>query len=159
MTKVLTTLIGSIFVLSACIPVYAPDSSDNVLTNANNSGKIINEEDIHSFEDCIAAGNPAMESHPRQCNTKGGQHFVEDIEVDDKEERTYDQNNPPAKDLPEVGDEVVCTLQYDPVCGQVQVQCIKAPCPPLWTNFSNDCFAKGSDAKNIQRGTCESLGL
>ena len=34
---------------------------------------------INSFEQCIAAGNPAMESHPRQCRTVDGNHFVEQI--------------------------------------------------------------------------------
>jgi hypothetical protein len=33
---------------------------------------------ISSFEDCVAAGNPVMESYPRQC-AAGGQTFVEDI--------------------------------------------------------------------------------
>ena len=35
---------------------------------------------INSFEQCIAAGNPAMESHPRQCRTVDGNHFVEQID-------------------------------------------------------------------------------
>lgn len=34
---------------------------------------------INSFEDCIAAGNPIMESYPRQCSTQEGKHFVEEI--------------------------------------------------------------------------------
>jgi hypothetical protein len=34
---------------------------------------------ITNFEECIAAGNPAMESYPRQCNTSDGKHFVENI--------------------------------------------------------------------------------
>ena len=34
---------------------------------------------INSFEQCIAAGNPAMESHPRQCRTVDGNHFVEQV--------------------------------------------------------------------------------
>ncbi len=34
---------------------------------------------INSFEECIAAGNPAMESYPRQCRTADGKHFVEII--------------------------------------------------------------------------------
>ncbi|MBN2203195.1 MAG: hypothetical protein JW700_03345 [Candidatus Aenigmarchaeota archaeon] len=35
------------------------------------------ESEIDSFEDCIAAGYPALESYPRQCNTPDGKHFVE----------------------------------------------------------------------------------
>ena len=34
---------------------------------------------IDSFEDCVSAGNPVMESHPRQCKTIDGKHFVEEI--------------------------------------------------------------------------------
>ena len=34
---------------------------------------------INSFEDCVSAGNPIMESYPRQCRTENGKHFVEEI--------------------------------------------------------------------------------
>ena len=34
---------------------------------------------IASFEDCVAAGNPVMESYPRQCRTPDGKNFVENI--------------------------------------------------------------------------------
>ena len=38
--------------------------------------------EINNFEQCLAAGNPAMESHPRQCRTVNGEHFVEEIDKD-----------------------------------------------------------------------------
>jgi len=34
---------------------------------------------INSFEECVAAGNPVMESYPRQCRTQDGKHFVESL--------------------------------------------------------------------------------
>jgi hypothetical protein len=34
---------------------------------------------INSFEECVAQGNPVMESYPRQCRTPDGKTFVEDI--------------------------------------------------------------------------------
>lgn len=34
-----------------------------------------------NFEQCAAAGNLVMESHPRQCRTQDGRHFVEDVAV------------------------------------------------------------------------------
>jgi hypothetical protein len=34
--------------------------------------------EISSFEECAAAGNPVMESYPRQCRA-GGKTFVEDV--------------------------------------------------------------------------------
>lgn len=35
---------------------------------------------ITNFEECIAAGNPAMESYPRQCRSDDGQTFTEEID-------------------------------------------------------------------------------
>jgi len=43
---------------------------------------------ITNFEQCIAAGNPAMESYPRQCRTPDGKHFVESIPEHKKCEMT-----------------------------------------------------------------------
>lgn len=37
------------------------------------------EERIETFEACVAAGNPVMESYPRQCRTASGRLFVEPI--------------------------------------------------------------------------------
>ncbi|MDP2629110.1 MAG: hypothetical protein Q8P45_00190 [Candidatus Harrisonbacteria bacterium] len=39
----------------------------------------IKTAEINSFEDCVAAGNPVMESYPRQCRDKEGNLFVEVI--------------------------------------------------------------------------------
>lgn len=36
-------------------------------------------QEIKSFDDCLQAGYPALESWPRQCRTDDGQSFVEDI--------------------------------------------------------------------------------
>ena len=35
-------------------------------------------QSIDSFDDCVNAGNPVMESYPRQCRANG-QLFVEEI--------------------------------------------------------------------------------
>ena len=35
---------------------------------------------INSFEDCVRAGNPVMESYPRQCRAEDGRLFVEEID-------------------------------------------------------------------------------
>ncbi|MCF7844572.1 MAG: GerMN domain-containing protein [Kiritimatiellales bacterium] len=34
---------------------------------------------IENYDDCVAAGNPVMESYPRQCKTEDGKLFVQDI--------------------------------------------------------------------------------
>ena len=39
------------------------------------------ESTIESFEECVAAGNPIMESHPMQCMTEDGKNFVEKVDI------------------------------------------------------------------------------
>lgn len=34
---------------------------------------------VANFEECAAAGNPVMESYPRQCRTEDGRIFVEEV--------------------------------------------------------------------------------
>lgn len=34
---------------------------------------------ITTFEECVAAGNPVMESYPPQCHTPDGKHFVQTV--------------------------------------------------------------------------------
>jgi len=43
--------------------------------------RIVPLNEINSFEDCISAGNPVMESYPRQCRTVDGQTFVEEVQT------------------------------------------------------------------------------
>lgn len=90
--------------------------------------------EVNNFKDCVAAGNPVMESYPRQCR-HGDKTFVEEIEA-------------------ETDTEIVCNDIYMPVCGKVQVQCIKAPCPPLDTTFANSCEAEKAGATDIREGAC-----
>ena len=98
---------------------------------------------INSFDDCVAAGNPVMESYPRQCMSADGQNFTE---VLDKPVGF------PADDAP-----TICTMDYTPVCALVQVQCVKAPCPPVFETKSNECVAKtlGNMLLGYTPGECE----
>ncbi|UCD04306.1 MAG: hypothetical protein JSW73_01560 [Candidatus Woesearchaeota archaeon] len=41
------------------------------------------QQEINSFEECVAAGNPVMESYPRQCMANG-KTFVEELSEDEK---------------------------------------------------------------------------
>lgn len=49
----------------------------------------------------------------------------------------------------------ICTMEYAPVCGSVQVQCIKAPCNPVKQTFGNSCMAKAAQAMDIVQWECE----
>ncbi len=48
----------------------------------------------------------------------------------------------------------MCTLEYAPVCAEVEVQCIKAPCYPVQETFSNSCMAW--ENKILYTGQCNS---
>ncbi len=90
---------------------------------------------VTNFEECVQAGNPVMESYPRQCR-HGDNTFTEVIEQISNDKKP-------------------CTREYRPVCGKIQVQCIKAPCPPLDTTFPNRCEAENAKATDIREGECQ----
>jgi len=49
----------------------------------------------------------------------------------------------------------VCFDLYDPVCAKVNIQCIKAPCDPVYQTFSNPCEAcKNLLVELYTRGEC-----
>ncbi|MEC8220928.1 MAG: Kazal-type serine protease inhibitor domain-containing protein [Nanoarchaeota archaeon] len=54
------------------------------------------EVEITSFEECVALGNPILESYPRQC-TVNSMTFTENISIEE---------------IPKI-----CTKEYNPVCG------------------------------------------
>ena len=84
---------------------------------------------ITDFDSCVKAGNAVMESYPRQCSD-GENTYVEVI------------------DEPRI-----CTLEYAPVCAQVEVQCVREPCNPINETFSNRCMA--GDNKILYEGECK----
>ncbi|MEM4637849.1 MAG: hypothetical protein QXK76_02380 [Candidatus Woesearchaeota archaeon] len=49
-----------------------------------------------------------------------------------------------------------CTKEYMPVCGLVQVQCIRAPCEPIKQTFGNKCEACSNKLTiSYTEGACE----
>lgn len=53
-------------------------------------------------------------------------------------------------------DKVVCNMEYKPVCAEIQVQCIKAPCEPIKKTFSNMCeLEKNKLAKFLYNWECD----
>jgi len=51
---------------------------------------------------------------------------------------------------------VACTMEYAPVCASVQVQCIKAPCPPIQQTYGNKCTMNANKlAKFLYEGECK----
>lgn len=56
------------------------DGRGQAKTNDDRILRIVPLDDIKNFEECVAAGNPVMESYPRQCRANN-QTFVEEIET------------------------------------------------------------------------------
>lgn len=53
-------------------------------------------------------------------------------------------------------DMVACTMEYAPVCAEVQVQCIKAPCPVIKETFGNKCMMNANKlAKFLYEWECK----
>ena len=85
---IIPILLISVFILvTFFIPLIDEFETFNCITTPCTMPKITifeslqnQNSQINSFEQCITAGNPAMESYPRQCKTVDGKHFVEQID-------------------------------------------------------------------------------
>lgn len=110
---------------------------------------------VSNFEECVAQGNPVMESFPRQCrDSKTGNSFVEDIGLNGNASTT----DPGEKFFcsADQREADVCIELYEPVCATVNIQCIKAPCDPIKETFSNSCIACINPlVESYTRGECE----
>ncbi|MFH0876092.1 MAG: hypothetical protein V1859_09215 [archaeon] len=76
---------------------------------------------INNFDDCVAAGNPVMESYPRQC-AADGKTYAEDI--------SHVCTN--AESMA-----TACTADYNPVCGAIGLNMGKT----VYQTFGNSCMA------------------
>ncbi|MBD3262483.1 MAG: hypothetical protein GF334_12595 [Candidatus Altiarchaeales archaeon] len=98
---------------------------------------------INSFEECVAASNPVMESYPRQC-TADGKTFTEKL----KSEAEFIEcaSKPQA-----------CTKEYDPVCAIIDngIRCTTRPCPSTNAiDYGNACVACSKGAYGYYRKAC-----
>jgi hypothetical protein len=69
--QILITVIIAIIIIIAIIFAFGTKKTE---PNGNH-----NLPSIASFDDCVNAGYPVMESYPRQCKVPDGQSFTEDI--------------------------------------------------------------------------------
>ncbi len=52
-------------------------------------------------------------------------------------------------------EQTACIALYKPVCAEVQVQCVRAPCPPRPHTFGNSCEACANPlVKEYTEGEC-----
>lgn len=47
-----------------------------------------------------------------------------------------------------------CTMEYAPVCGAREVQCVRAPCYPVYETFGNKCSLEAAHAQYVHAGEC-----
>lgn len=52
------------------------------------------------------------------------------------------------------GTGMACTMQYAPVCGAQQVQCVAAPCYPQYHTYGNACVLSAEGGTFIHEGEC-----
>lgn len=125
--SLLLVTIVAFFILEQKDNRYLNNDCNTTDTDSENGqiDDIASNNKITNFDECAAAGNPIMESYPRQCRA-GDQTFVEDISI----KCTDDQR-----------DAEFCITLYRPVCATVNIQCITAPCDPIKETFSNSCVA------------------
>jgi hypothetical protein len=84
---IISIVIISVLIVIFFVPIIDEFETFNCITTPCVMPKItiyeslqIQFPEINSFDECLAAGNPAMESYPRQCMTTNGKHFVEQID-------------------------------------------------------------------------------
>jgi hypothetical protein len=129
LTKPGALLVGLIFLGAGCVyQTTAPTSTPTTSTTNEAKRYVVNDQ-------------KKCESARFTCNE--GENYFTDEKGCGCEKKTSPDNPP------------ICTMEYKPVCGEVEVQCIKAPCLPIKQTFGNDCMAKAAKAKNITQGECK----
>lgn len=102
-------------------------------------GKIDSGYPIDSFEECVEAGYPVMESYPRQCSANG-QTFTEVIVTETEHLCTEQESLTTA-----------CTMEYAPVCGRLVLNTGET----VYQTFGNGCSACAAmKVVGYTRGEC-----
>ena len=61
--------------------------------------------------------------------------------IEGQENKSYTDDTMTITTMSVIEEPMMCTMEYAPVCAEVQVQCVKAPCYPVKQTFGNTCSA------------------
>lgn len=129
--KNINTILLVLLILIGGLIIYGLYFFNNSVTDKHVTGSKDTIQ-VSNFEACVSAGNPVMESYPRQCRHEGIT-YSEEIPEDPVSEAVICPEEARGADF--------CIEIYKPVCGKVNVVCITEPCNPVYETFSNFCFA------------------
>ena len=63
--------------------------------------------------------------------------------------------HPSGPTIPENPEPRMCTMEYDPVCAEKPVVCVRSPCPPVRKTFGNSCSARNDGYTVLYKGACQ----
>ena len=154
----ISAIIIPVFTLAGCkTPIQNTKPSDNVVQIANpasvnctqKGGTLeMRNNEAGQYGVCkFSDGSECEEWAFFRGECKPGDSNKSDGKTDDI--KTENPSGTPA--------DTACDDIYKPVCALVQVQCIKAPCPPLFETIGNECEAKkrGNMVLGMTEGNCE----
>ena len=130
-----------ILILSLVILILALSGCQQAEQPSDSGTDVQKPMAVTNFEECAAAGNPIMESYPRQCR-HGDQLFVEEIDtpIMNPEDQEYAED--PSIPLEEPGyvDELYCEdLCGDGECQEMVCMGIGCPCAETPESCPEDC--------------------
>ncbi len=94
------------------------------------------DSEISSFDECVEAGYPVMESYPRQCAVPDGETFIE--ELDEDNDKQTDEGQTGGKDQV---DEICANLCGDGICQRIVCMAEGCPCAETEESCPDDCGA------------------
>lgn len=137
--------------------VQLPDSESEPLPEEKRPEElpvVVEGKVIDSFADCEAAGYPIMESFPLKCRANG-MTFTDTVAQVGSTTSVGGADQAHTCSAEEKATQI-CTMEYAPVCGLVEVQCVTTPCDPVPETFSNGCSAcSQGNVISYTPGACE----
>lgn len=133
--KIIILLIVVISIIFIGAQILLNQSDDNEI---NNNSLNTDNSSINSYDECVAAGYPIMESFPEQCAVPGGNTFVNESAV--IKESIVEEKSKAIQQAKEYKPEGVCTMAL--------VDAVHIETGAEYT-FPSGCLAPGWEPKQL----------